>query len=147
MKQQLRQDIDLRTFVINDITYHAVQIEEFPKYWATTSGHIISTCHNKPKVLADNVVRGGYLQIKLYEGKNVYRNVYVHRLVAEAFFEEPDDDRNGNPRNEVNHVNGITADNRTCNLEYTSRQENIDHCYQILPIIRDHFQGAAHASS
>jgi hypothetical protein len=146
MRQQQRQDLDLRTFEINGTKHYAVQLEDFPKYWASTSGHIISTCYSEPRVLAGRAVTGGYLQVKLANnGEDSRKDILVHRLIAFAFYEEPDDDRDGNPRNQINHIDGIPTNNKTCNLEFTSRRENMDHCYQILPHIRDHFQGVAHA--
>lgn len=147
MRQQQRQDLDLRTFEINGTKHYAVQLEEFPKYWASTSGHIISTCYKKPRVLSGKFNGRGYLKVSLYKpDEDSRKDLYIHRLVAQAFLESPDDDRDGNPRKEVNHINGIKTDNKTCNLEFTSRQENIDHCYQILPDIRQHLLGVAHAS-
>lgn len=50
--------------------------------------------------------------------KNVHHYKYIHRLVAEAFLE--------NPRNkpEVDHLNANRSDNRLVNLEWVSHLEN-----------------------
>ena len=143
MRQQLRRDLDLRTFEIDGNTYFAVQLEEFPKYYATTSGHIISTCYKEDRVLAAGK-RGDYLQVRLANnGEDSRKSYYVHRLIAEAFYEAPDNDRNGNPRCQVNHINGIKTDNKQCNLEFLSAKENIQHHHQVLTQIRDHFHSAS----
>lgn len=50
------------------------------------------------------------------------KNFRVHRLVAETFIGTPP-----SPSSEVNHINGITGDNRVENLEWTSPKENTRH--------------------
>lgn len=58
----------------------------------------------------------GYSNVKL---KGQTRR--VHRLVAEHFC-------NMNPaQNEVNHINGKKSDNRSSNLEWCTRSENMRH--------------------
>jgi len=59
----------------------------------------------------------GYVRMKLYIN-GIYKVVYAHRLVAQAFI----------PNSEntlyVNHINGIRHDNRADNLEWVSLKEN-----------------------
>ena len=62
----------------------------------------------------------GYLLVKLCaSGKT--KNVTVHRLVCEAFHDNPDS------KPDVNHINENKTDNRACNLEWSTRKENINH--------------------
>lgn len=63
--------------------------------------------------------RGGYLTVSPSKNDR-RRHIDVHRAVAEAFL---------GPANglEVNHKNGIKTDNRLENLEYVTRQGNVDH--------------------
>lgn len=82
---------------------------------ATTSG----------RVLSQRVGTGGYLNVCLCKD-NCKKTFVVHRLVARAFLDNPE----GKP--EVNHKNGIRADNRAENLEWVTRSENERHAYEVL---------------
>lgn len=64
--------------------------------------------------------KGGYLRVNL--AGNDYK---IHRLVAKAFIPNPDN------KDQVNHINGITTDNRVENLEWSTASENIKHAYKI----------------
>lgn len=63
----------------------------------------------------------GYLHITVSidtENGKKQKNLYIHRLVAEAFLDNP------NNKTEVNHKNFIRSDNRAINLEWCTKQEN-----------------------
>lgn len=63
----------------------------------------------------------GYKTVNLYTAPKKSRHAYVHRIVAEAFLENPCN------LGEVNHKNGNKSDNRAANLEWVDRQSNISH--------------------
>jgi hypothetical protein len=72
------------------------------------------------KVLRDRILWTGYNRAALC--KNGTRKCTpVHRLVAAAFIGPRPDGH------EVNHINGIRADNRPENLEYVTRRQNMAH--------------------
>jgi hypothetical protein len=127
MKAQLREDIDLTVFVINDYAYYAAEIptEGFNGYWATSTGEIISTKLGNPSVMAEFPVNG-YRKTRLCingEGKHHF----VHRLVMKTMFEAPDVDANGTDRWQVNHKDGCRSNNLASNLEWVSPSENNYH--------------------
>lgn len=72
------------------------------------------------RILKTKIDRYGYLQLNLHAyGKQ--KTLTVHRLICEAFNENPE----GKP--EVNHINENKTDNRACNLEWCTRKENVNH--------------------
>lgn len=62
--------------------------------------------------------KNGYLYVNL-RANNKPKNLAVHRLVASAFVENP------NGCNTVNHINENKTDNRACNLEWMTLQDNL----------------------
>lgn len=77
------------------------------------------------KSLKTETIEEGYTRITLMK-KHVKKRFMCHRLVAIMFIK--------NPLNKpfVNHINGITNDNRACNLEWCTKEENEQHAVKIL---------------
>lgn len=74
----------------------------------------------KPRILRPNIINGGYSQVALTRDKK-RKHYLVHRLVAEAFVENP----NGLPQ--VNHIDGNKQNNCSANLEWCTAKENMIH--------------------
>lgn len=89
-------------------------------YSITTAGEVISW-KKGGKPLRHGVKPGGYAFVGLYQsaGKASYK--MVHRLVAQAFIDNP----LGKP--EVNHIDGVKLNNSVENLEWATRSENAQH--------------------
>tara|TARA_B100001964_G_scaffold225856_1_gene274095 strand:- start:49 stop:510 length:462 start_codon:yes stop_codon:yes gene_type:complete len=62
-----------------------------------------------------------YQFVRLSGKNNNIKSFYVHRLVALAFLD------NGANRSQVNHINRDKTDNRLCNLEWVTMEENMKH--------------------
>lgn len=78
----------------------------------------------KAKLLKQGTRGRGKLQynfVILSDGKGNSEHKSVHRLVAEAFLSNPDD------LEEVNHIDKNPLNNRVDNLEWCSRQYNIEY--------------------
>ena len=97
--------------------------------WKTIVGFENYSISNKGQVRNDLTRRilstfpvGGYIMVNLMANGSK-KLVYVHRLVGQAFVDNPNDYK------EINHINGKKDDNLSENLEWCSRSENIKHAY------------------
>lgn len=70
-------------------------------------------------------IRSWYLQLWLYK-KWIESCYLVHKLVAEAFIDNPEN------KNQIIHINGKKYDNRVENLEWGTASENMIHSRDVL---------------
>lgn len=84
-------------------------------YAVTNEGKVWS--YNKKIFLKPREHTKGYMRVMLFNNGN-RKDYYIHRLVAEAFLPNP----NNNP--EIDHINSNRADNRLCNLRWVTKKEN-----------------------
>lgn len=95
-------------------------IKGYENYTISDTGEVLNTTTNK--ILKGSIGEGGYRYFRLSKDgkKTMY---YAHRLVAEAFLENP----NGLPV--VNHKDGNKLNNAVSNLEWVSYSDNIKHAH------------------
>lgn len=76
------------------------------------------------QVVTPNLTPKGYLRIQLTKD-GIKKNIFIHRLVAEAFVPNPEN------KEYVNHINGDKQDNYYKNLEWVTSSENLQHSYDL----------------
>lgn len=88
-------------------------------YQVSDMGRVRSMRRMAARILVQNKGQDGYFKVGLYDENRKQHTVFVHRLVAEAFIENPDG------KNTVDHINMDKSDNRACNLRWaTSAEQN-----------------------
>ena len=92
-------------------------------YQVSSNGRIKSLISNK--ILKTFYDKDGYVCIKI-QNKYIKKHFKIHRLVAQAFLEDYDNNL------QINHKNGIKNDNRVENIEMCSASENINHSDYVL---------------
>lgn len=102
------------------------EIEEFGgNYSVSSEGRVRSNGllkgkNSKVRILKTELSKKGYLRVGLTkDGKQ--KHYLVHRLVAIAFLDNP------NNLPDVNHKNECKTDNRLINLEWMSRRDNMNY--------------------
>ena len=90
-------------------------IKGHESYEVSTGGRI----RHGGKILRGGDNGQGYLRVSFADGNR--ETIYIHRLVAMAFIE--------NPFNKpcVNHIDNNPSNNNVNNLEWCTKQENTDH--------------------
>jgi len=77
------------------------------------------------RVLCPCLINSGYLTVTLCKD-TVHRRFLIHRLVASSFLGDP-----GDPKLEVNHLDGNKLKNTSDNLEWVTRKQNMGHASKL----------------
>lgn len=110
------------------------QIEEYPNYFVTKDGRILSTYRGKfghknefpEKELAQVFDKScGYMLVTLCGDSGKRQNKRVHRLMVEAFIPNPEN------HPQVNHKDGDKLNNILDNLEWCTAQRNSQHAVDL----------------
>ena len=93
------------------------KIKGLEGYYITKEGKVWSA--KKNRFLKTRLDENGYERVSFNISKDERYIKSVHRLVAEAFLDNP------NNKREVAHKNHVRSDNRVENLQWATRKENI----------------------
>jgi len=92
-------------------------IPEFPNYCISNTGIVTGKT-----IKAQTHGKNGYKYVTLYSN-NIQKKLYVHRLMAQLYIDNPKNKRT------VNHKDGNKHNNCLTNLEWNTDKENIQHAY------------------
>lgn len=99
-------------------------VPDYDAYQVSTFGRIKSFYNDDVRILKPWVSAFGYLQVDLFKNSKP-KHFPVHRLVAKLFIPNPED------KLEVNHRDGCKLNNFVGNLEWVTREQNIQHSFNI----------------
>jgi predicted DNA binding protein len=102
---------------------HWKTVQGFEDYEISNLGRLKSHKYNRTVVLKPRITHDGYVWYSLCKnGKGCTKR--ANRLVAEAFIANPD------KKPTVNHIDGNKLNNNVSNLEWATKEEQMQHAYE-----------------
>jgi hypothetical protein len=93
------------------------QIKDYPNYSVSCFGNVRND--KTGKLLSNNRLRGkGYNSVALYNGKGERKDKSTHKLVGEAFIENP------NNYDQIDHIDNDKLNNNISNLRWVNNSLN-----------------------
>lgn len=98
------------------------KVPGYENYEVSNTGKVVNNNFNRKGVRKEMTYKNnrGYLAVSLFRNGNG-KDITVHRLVAQEFIPNPNNLR------EVNHIDGNKENNNVDNLEWCTREENLEH--------------------
>lgn len=107
-----------KDYVENIEQYRIKEVPNFPMYYATECGRVISKRRGRLKFIKGKLDKDGYrILILRVSGKNYYKR--LHRIIAETFLLCEDNSY------VVAHIDGNINNNCKDNLKFCTQKENI----------------------
>lgn len=91
-------------------------------YMVSNCGRVMRCDLKRERILKPTITTKGYLRVMLCN-KELKNGFMVHRLVGLAFLQGFADGL------QINHINGVKADNLASNLEWVTPSQNIQHAF------------------
>ncbi len=107
-------------------------IDGYYGYYVDENGNIYSSKSGTIKQLIPYETKNGYMMIGLINDFGCRKKLLVHRLVAEAFINNPDS------LPEVDHIDNNPKNNRMNNLQWITRKSNLEKSYKTMSPDRNH---------
>lgn len=104
---------------VDDMSKYVIkEVPNFPMYYATECGRVMSKHRGRLKFINGKLDKDGYVQLILRKEKiNYYRR--LHRIIAETFIPDAISEY------VVAHIDGNISNNHVSNLKYCTQRENI----------------------
>ncbi|MEG1142943.1 MAG: HNH endonuclease signature motif containing protein [Clostridia bacterium] len=121
----LVQDGDTKNVCLNNLSYIkyeelGIRINGFSDYIITKNGEVYTTKNDRVYKMKTYIAKNGYENIKLCKNNKTYIK-QIHRLVAEHYLINPSN------KQEVDHIDCNKLNNKSSNLRWCTRQENISY--------------------
>jgi hypothetical protein len=101
------------------------QIPNYTNYMISTNGEVYSTVIKR--LCSISILPNGYHKIKLKSDMDVYKDLYIHVLVAMTYLQYIPSTN----KIVINHIDGNKGNNQLFNLEIITQKENMQHSVQI----------------